>query len=211
MKKINEIIKGEKEEIKTTNFEEVSYFLRDFDNKNSELTDVEVDDYNTAPYLVSDDGKVIAKLHRDFNAVGFYQEVGDTIKYLSHVPKKEVERTTFTIYKYNETNLITDKLPQGDILIRTSYDEVLTLDNESVEDYLIYADIDLDDIEDIIYTGLSKGKTENYIVDVNLSEYIYEVDDNYRTFGNIEIEEDTTCKNCDCVDYCTLTGEEIYK
>ena len=210
MKKINEIIKGKKEEVKTTDFAVVSHLLKNC-AKTISVKSSDVGDSNTTPYLVSDDGKVIAKFNKDFNAVGFYQEVGDNVKHLSHLTEKEVEGTVFTIEKYNEINLITDTVPQGDILIRTSYDEVLTLDNESVEDYLIYADIDLDDIEDIIYTGLSKGKTENYIVDVNLSEYIYEVDDNYRTFGNIEIEEDTTCKNCDCVDYCTLTGEEIYK
>lgn len=207
MKKINEIIKGKKEEVKTTDFAEVSHFLREFDNKNLEFNNVEVDDYNTAPYLISDDGKVIAKLHRDFKAVGFYKEIGDNVKYLTHVKRgEEVEGTVFTLVKYNETNLITDKLPQGDILIRTSYDEVLTLDNESVQGYLSDRDIDLDDIEDIIYTGLSKGEIENAIVDVNLRKYIYDLDEDI-----IEIEEDTICKNCDCVDYCTLTGEEIYK
>lgn len=207
MKKINEIIKGKKEEVKTTDFAEVSHFLREFDNKNLELNNVEVDDYNTAPYLISDDGKVIAKLHRDFKAVGFYKEIGDNVKYLTHLKRgEEVEGTVFTLVKYNETNLITDKLPQGDILIRTSYDEVLTLDNESVQGYLSDRDIDLDDIEDIIYTGLSKGETENAVVDVNLRNYVYDLDDDI-----IEIEEDTCCENCDCVDYCTLTGEEIYK
>lgn len=207
MKKINEIIKGKKEEVKTTDFAEVSHFLREFDNKNLEFNNVEVDDYNTAPYLISDDGKVIAKLHRDFKAVGFYKEIGDNVKYLTHVKRgEEVEGTVFTLVKYNETNLITDKLPQGDILIRTSYDEVLTLDNESVQGYLSDRDIDLDDIEDIIYTGLSKGETENAVVDVNLRNYAYDLDDDI-----IEIEDESRCENCDCVDYCTLTGEEIYK
>lgn len=206
MKKINEIIKGEKEEIKTTDFAVVSHFLKKCDSSITKLKPSDDDDYNTTPYLISDNGKVIAKLHKDFNAVGFYQEVGDNVKYLSHITEEKVEGTVFTIGQYNQTNLITDKLPQGDILIRTSYDEVLTLDNESVEDYLSHRDIDLDDIEDIIYTGLSKGEIENAIVDVNLRKYIYDLDEDI-----IEIEEDTICKNCDCVDYCTLTGEEIYK
>lgn len=199
MRKINPVIKGESKKVQTTDVKKVSYYVRDH---NPAMTIEDSEDYNSnSQYLVSDNGKFIAKYNKEVNAVGFYEESGVNVKHLTHTTPERLEGTVFTIEEDTEIDLINDVLPQGDILIRTSYDEVLTLDNESVEDYLIYADIDLDDVEEIIYTGLSKGKTENVIVDVSLNKYI--------NLDDIEIEDDTLCKNCDCIDYCTITGEEI--
>lgn len=199
MRKINPVIKGESKKVQTTDVKKVSYYVRDH---NPAMTIEDSEDYNSnSQYLVSDNGKFIAKYNKEVNAVGFYEESGVNVKHLTHTTPERLEGTIFTIEEDTEIDLINDVLPQGDILIRTSYDEVLTLDNESVEDYLIYADIDLDDVEEIIYTGLSKGKTENVIVDVSLNKYI--------NLDDIEIEDDTLCKNCDYIDYCTITGEEI--
>lgn len=199
MRKINPVIKGESKKVQTTDVKKVSYYVRDH---NPAMTIEDSEDYNSnSQYLVSDNGKFIAKYNKEVNAVGFYEESGVNVKHLTHTTPERLEGTVFTIEEDTEIDLINDVLPQGDILIRTSYDEVLTLDNESVEDYLIYADIDLDDVEEIIYTGLSKGKTENVIVDVSLNKYI--------NLDDIEIEDDTLCKNCDYIDYCTITGEEI--
>ena len=165
------------------------------------MTIEDSEDYNSnSQYLVSDNGKFIAKYNKEVNAVGFYEESGVNVKHLTHTTPERLEGTVFTIEEDTEIDLINDVLPQGDILIKTSY-EVLTIENDSVLGFIEDRIDDLDDVEEIIYTGLSKGKTENVIVDVSLNKYI--------NLDDIEIEDDTLCKNCDCIDYCTITGEEI--
>lgn len=198
MRRISPIIKGESKKVQTTDVKKVSYYVRDH---NPAMTPEDSEDYNSnSQYLVSDNGKFIAKYNKEVNAVGFYEESGVNIKHLTHTTPERLEGTVFTIEEYTEIDLINDVLPQGDILIKTSY-EVLTIENDSVLGFIEDRIDDLDDVEEIIYTGLSKGKTENVIVDVMLNKYI--------NLDDIEIEDDTLCKNCDCIDYCTITGEEI--
>lgn len=198
MRKINPVIKGESKKVQTTDVKKVSYYVRDH---NPAMTIEDSEDYNSnSQYLVSDNGKFIAKYNKEVNAVGFYEESGVNVKHLTHTTPERLEGTVFTIEEDTEIDLINDVLPQGDILIKTSY-EVLTIENDSVLGFIEDRIDDLDDVEEIIYTGLSKGKTENVIVDVSLNKYI--------NLDDIEIEDDTLCKNCDCIDYCTITGEEI--
>ena len=79
--------------------------------------------------------------------------------------------TTFTIEVKECVDLITEVLPQGDILVKTSY-EVLTIENDSVLGFIEDEVYDLDDVEEVIYTGLSKGNTENVILDFQLYKYL---------------------------------------
>ncbi|MDU0945787.1 MAG: hypothetical protein E7A65_05125, partial [Anaerococcus vaginalis] len=120
---------------------------------------------------VSDDGKFIAKYNKYKNAVGFYKEVGDTVKHLTHVTREELGNTTFTIKEKEYINLVTEVLPQGDILLKTSY-EIVTIDNDSVLGFISDVMYDVDDVEEIIYTGLSRGRTENVILDFQLDKYL---------------------------------------
>lgn len=126
MRKINPVVKFEKL-IRTSDVEKVSNYIQ---NNNLPLNVEDNNDINAINrYLVSDDGKFIAKYNKDKNAVGFYKEVGDTFKHLTHVTREELGSTTFTIKE-------------------------------------------VDDVEEIIYTGLSSGRTENVILDFQLDKYL---------------------------------------
>lgn len=126
MRKINPVVKFEKL-IRTSDVEKVSNYIQ---NNNLPLNVEDNNDINAINrYLVSDDGKFIAKYNKDKNAVGFYKEVGDTVKHLTHVTREELGSTTFTIKE-------------------------------------------VDDVEEIIYTGLSSGRTENVILDFQLDKYL---------------------------------------
>ncbi|QLF86784.1 hypothetical protein BESEP4_00050 [Staphylococcus phage vB_SepM_BE04] len=168
MRKINPVVKFEKL-IRTSDVEKVSNYIQ---NNNLPLNVEDNNDINAINrYLVSDDGKFIAKYNKDKNAVGFYKEVGDTVKHLTHVTREELGSTTFTIKEKEYINLVTEVLPQGDILLKTSY-EIVTIDNDSVLGFISDVMYDIDDVEEIIYTGLSSGRTENVILDFQLDKYL---------------------------------------
>lgn len=115
MRKINPVVKFEKL-IRTSDVEKVSNYIQ---NNNLPLNVEDNNDINAINrYLVSDDGKFIAKYNKDKNAVGFYKEVGDTVKHLTHVTREELGSTTFTIKEKEYINLVTEVLPQGDILLK---------------------------------------------------------------------------------------------
>lgn len=198
MKKINSVIKGEGKKVQTTDVRKISYYVKDH---NPPMTLEDLEDYNAnSQYLVSDNGKFIAKYNKELNAVGFYEESGEDVKHLTHTTPEKLEGTVFTIEEETEIDLINDVLPQGDILIKFTDDSIYLPDNESVLDSVNYlADNDWDSVDDIIYTGLSKGKGENCIVDFNYNAYdIYydkEVCENY--------------PECECDNYCSSTGEYI--
>lgn len=138
MRKINPVVKFEKL-IRTSDVEKVSNYIQ---NNNLPLNVEDNNDINAINrYLVSDDGKFIAKYNKDKNAVGFYKEVGDTVKHLTHVTREELGNTTFTI-------------------------------NDSVLGFISDVMYDVDDVEEIIYTGLSRGRTENVILDFQLDKYL---------------------------------------
>ncbi|AXF38285.1 hypothetical protein Twillingate_055 [Staphylococcus phage Twillingate] len=168
MRRISPIIEKEKT-VKTNNIEEVSHYLKNADIK---IRSEDINDINVInKYLVSDNGKFIAKYNQDKNAVGFYKEAGLNVKHLTHVTREELGDTTFTIEVKECVDLITEVLPQGDILVKTSY-EVLTIENDSVLGFIEDEVYDLDDVEEVIYTGLSKGNTENVILDFQLYKYL---------------------------------------
>ena len=198
MKKINSVIKGKGKKVQTTDIMKISYNVRDH---NPTMTLEDAEDYNaSSQYLVSDNGKFIAKYNKEMNAVGFYEESGEDVKHLTHTTPEKLEGTVFTIEEETEIDLINDVLPQGDILIKFTDDSIYLPDNESVLDSVNYlADNDWDSVDDIIYTGLSKGKGENCIVDFNYNDY------------NIYYDNEV-CENypeCECSNYCSSTGEYI--
>ncbi|AAO47470.1 hypothetical protein QCF18_09810 [Staphylococcus aureus] len=202
MKKINSVIKGEGKKVQTADVRKISYYVKDY---NPCMTVDDANDYNaTSQYLVSDNGKFIAKYNKDMNAVGFYEESGDTVKHLTHTTPERLEGTVFTIEEETEIDLINDTLPQGDILIKFSDGSIYLPDNESVLDSVNYlADNDWDSVDDIIYTGLSKGNSENCIVDFNYNNY---------DIGYDDVEDEDVCDNypeCECSNYCSSTGEYI--
>ena len=194
MKKINSVIKGEGKKIQTTDVKKISYYVRDY---NPPMTLEDAEDYNaSSQYLVSDNGKFIAKYNKEMNAVGFYEESGEDVKHLTHTTPEKLEGTVFTIEEETEIDLLNDVLPQGDILIKFTDDSVYLPDNESVSDSVNYlADNDWDSVIDIIYTGLSKGNTENAIVELALDD---------------EEPEEAECGvDCDCFGFCAETGELV--
>lgn len=70
MRKINPVVKFEKL-IRTSDVEKVSNYIQ---NNNLPLNVEDNNDINAINrYLVSDDGKFIAKYNKDKNAVGFYK------------------------------------------------------------------------------------------------------------------------------------------
>ena len=130
------------------------------------------------------------------NAVGFYEESGEDVKHLTHTTPEKLEGTVFTIEEETEIDLLNDVLPQGDILIKFTDDSVYLPDNESVSDSVNYlADNDWDSVIDIIYTGLSRGNTENAIVELASDD---------------EEPEEAECGvDCDCFGFCAETGELV--
>lgn len=194
MRKINSVIKGESKKVKTTDVRKISYYVRDH---NPTMTLEDAEDYNaSSQYLVSDNGKFIAKYNKELNAVGFYEESGEDVKHLTHTTPERLEGTVFTIEEETEIDLINDVLPQGDILIKFTDDSVYLPDNESVSDSVNYlSGNDWDSVNDIIYTGLSKGNTENAIVEFALDD---------------EEPEEAECGvDCDCFGFCAETGELV--
>ncbi len=191
MKRINSVIKGKEKKIQTTDVKKISYYVRDH---NPSMTLEDAEDYNAnSQYLVSDNGKFIAKYNKEKNAVGFYEESGEDVKHLTHTTPEKLEGTVFTIEEETEIDLINDVLPQGDILVRDS-GGVTTLFDESVSDF-ISTFYDKEDVLEVIYTGLSKGNTENAIVEFTLND---------------EEPEEAECGvDCDCFGVCAETGELV--
>lgn len=195
MEVIKPIIKDDKKKVKTMDVQEVSYYV--LENSPTMILE-DAEDYNSSQYLVSDNGKFIAKYNRVVGAVGFYREVGEDVKHLSHVTPKEIAGVVWTIEKSKNINLFTKELPQGDILVKFSDEDVVTLDNESIVDMMGYVGYDdLVTIDKIYYTGISRGKTQIKEIDLStLGEYIEPIE--------------TECGiNCDCIDYCAETGESF--
>ena len=202
MKRINSVIKGKGKKVQTTDVMKISYYVRDH---NPSMTLEDAEDYNAnSQYLVSDNGKFIAKYNKEKNAVGFYEESGEDVKHLTHTTPEKLEGTVFTIEEETEIDLINDVLPQGDILIKFTDGDFYLPDNESVSDTVNYlADNDWDMIDEVIYTGISKGKGENCIVDFDSSIYHDDLFDD---------EDEEVCENypeCNCGKYCSATGEYI--
>ncbi|AFF28534.1 hypothetical protein [Staphylococcus phage SA3] len=202
MKKINSVIKGEGKKIQTTDVRKISYYVKDH---NPSMTLEDAEDYNAnSQYLVSDNGKFIAKYNKEMNAVGFYEESGEDVKHLTHTTPEKLEGTVFTIEEETEIDLINDVLPQGDILIKFTDGDIYLPDNDSVSNtvnYLVSNDWDM--VDEVIYTGISKGKGENCIVDFDSSIYHEDLFDD---------EDEEVCENypeCNCSNYCSSTGEYI--
>ena len=194
MKRINSVIKGKEKKIQTTDVKKISYYVRDH---NPSMTLEDAEDYNAnSQYLVSDNGKFIAKYNKEKNAVGFYEESGEDVKHLTHTTPEKLEGTVFTIEEETEIDLINDVLPQGDILIKFTDGDFYLPDNESVADTVNYlADNDWDSVDEVIYTGISKGKGENAIVELALDD---------------EEPEEVECGvDCDCFGFCAETGELV--
>lgn len=202
MKKINSVIKGKGKKVQTTDIMKISYYVRDH---NPTMTLEDAEDYNaSSQYLVSDNGKFIAKYNKEMNAVGFYEESGEDVKHLTHTTPEKLEGTVFTIEEETKIDLINDVLPQGDILIKFTDGDFYLPDNESVADTVNFlADNDWDMVDEVIYTGISKGKGENCIVDFDSSIYHDDLFDD---------EDEEVCENypeCNCGKYCSATGEYI--
>ena len=202
MKKINSVIKGKGKKVQTTDIMKISYYVRDH---NPTMTLEDAEDYNaSSQYLVSDNGKFIAKYNKEMNAVGFYEESWEDVKHLTHTTPEKLEGTVFTIEEETKIDLINDVLPQGDILIKFTDGDFYLPDNESVADTVNFlADNDWDMVDEVIYTGISKGKGENCIVDFDSSIYHDDLFDD---------EDEEVCENypeCNCGKYCSATGEYI--
>ncbi|VEV88171.1 hypothetical protein [Staphylococcus phage Stab20] len=202
MKKINSVIKGEGKKIQTTDVRKISYYVKDH---NPSMTLEDAEDYNaSSQYLVSDNGKFIAKYNKEMNAVGFYEESGEDVKHLTHTTPEKLEGTVFTIEEDTKIDLINDVLPQGDILIKFTDGDIYLPDNDSVSNTVNYlAGNDWDMVDEVIYTGISKGKGENCIVDFDSSIYHDDLFDD---------EDEEVCENypeCNCSNYCSSTGEYI--
>ncbi|WBF03953.1 hypothetical protein VL14_ORF08 [Staphylococcus phage vB_SauM_VL14] len=202
MKKINSVIKGEGKKIQTTDVRKISYYVKDH---NPPMTLEDAEDYNaSSQYLVSDNGKFIAKYNKEMNAVGFYEESGEDVKHLTHTTPEKLKGTVFTIEEDTKIDLINDVLPQGDILIKFTDGDIYLPDNDSVSNtvnYLVSNDWDM--VDEVIYTGISKGKGENCIVDFDSSIYHEDLFDD---------EDEEVCENypeCNCSNYCSSTGEYI--
>ncbi len=202
MKKINSVIKGEGKKIQTTDVRKISYYVKDH---NPPMTLEDAEDYNaSSQYLVSDNGKFIAKYNKEMNAVGFYEESGEDVKHLTHTTPEKLEGTVFTIEEDTKIDLINDVLPQGDILIKFTDGDIYLPNNDSVSNtvnYLVGNDWDM--VDEVIYTGISKGKGENCIVDFDSSIYHDDLFDD---------EDEEVCENypeCNCSNYCSSTGEYI--
>lgn len=227
MKFIDRELVTEKVKHVTTDIKEIIEFL--YNNRNNIGISLSLQDYEDSnasePYLFSNDGKFIAKYNSHKNAVDFYTETGDVLKRLTHTSPESMEGSHFTITKDKKVDLITDILPQGDILIKFDTGEVVTLDNESVDTYVNYLG-EWEDVQDIIYTGLSTGNTENYKVifdedrhyaslleaqrskiNDDLLSYIEECEKE----TDKEVKESCNFPDCDCEKYCTCTGEKINK
>lgn len=153
-------IKKNKIKVSTTDIVKISKYLKD----NPPIMGLHdhCDDNANSHYLVSDSGKYIAKINYPLGAVGFYKEKGNLIKHLSHIDKEELGGETFTIAVNEEINLIEDVLPQGDIIIKLKDGRTIVPDDESVST-AIYMFFYL--VDKIIYTGISEGNGENYLVD----------------------------------------------
>ncbi|BAO09433.1 hypothetical protein X577_gp120 [Staphylococcus phage S25-4] len=202
MKKINSVIKGEGKKIQTTDVRKISYYVKDH---NPSMTLEDAEDYNaSSQYLVSDNGKFIAKYNKEMNAVGFYEESGEDVKHLTHTTPEKLEGTVFTIEEDTKIDLINDVLPQGDILIKFTDGDIYLPDNDSISNTVNYlAGNDWDMVDEVIYTGISKGKGENCIVDFDSSIYHDDLFDD---------EDEEVCENypeCNCSNYCSSTGEYI--
>ncbi|WRW34652.1 hypothetical protein CF5_0052 [Staphylococcus phage CF5] len=225
MKFIDRELVTEKVKHTTTDIKEIAEFL--YNNRNN--VSISLQDYEDSnasePYLVSSDGKFIAKYNSHKNAVGFYTETGDVLKRLTHTTPEAMEGSQFTITKDKKVDLITDVLPQGDILIKFDTGEVVTLDNESVDTYVNYLG-EWEDVQDIIYTGLSNGNTENYKVIFDEDKYYTYLAEEQRSNINEdlldyieereketdeEMENDCDFPTCDCEKYYTCTGEKLIK
>ena len=234
MKRINSVIKGKGKKVQTTDVMKISYYVRDH---NPSMTLEDAEDYNaSSQYLVSDNGKFIAKYNKEMNAVGFYEESGEDVKHLTHTTPEKLEGTVFTIEEETEIDLLNDVLPQGDILVRDS-GGVTTLYDESANDFISTFYDKKEEVE-VIYTGLSKGNTENAIVEFSISDYTKdfysneyyadEAEERFNSIDNKEIKEYITkrkkevdeevyqseevCDNypeCECDNYCSSTGEYI--
>lgn len=223
MKFIDREIVTEKFKHATTDIKDIAEFLYN-NRKNIGISLQDYEDSNASePYLISNDGKFIAKYNSHKNAVGFYTETGDVLKRLTHTTPEAMEGSYFTITKDKKVDLITDILPQGDILIKFDTGEVVTLDNESVDTYVNYLG-EWEDVQDIIYTGLSTGNTENYKVIFDedrhyaslLEDQRSKINDDLLSYieecereTDKEVKESCDFPACDCEKYCTSTGEKL--
>ncbi|XWX32510.1 hypothetical protein LCFBJUUZ_CDS0051 [Staphylococcus phage PG-2021_76] len=169
MEKISPIIvTGEKVEY-TKDVRKISeYVMLEHDKIKGTVEDAE--DRNALnPFLYSLDKKFVAQYNPEVDGVGFYkvEESNDFVTF-RHATREEIEDSEFPIIEPDIKNVLTDVLPQGDVLIHNKNGSVNSIYGESVLDYAKRRDINF--IQTIYYTGISTGQSE--IQGIHVSDLI---------------------------------------
>lgn len=174
MRTISPILKGKKEQFKTSGLYDILDFLT---NQNPPMTEIDAADYNmTQPFLISDDGNYVAaksgsvEKHSNLSGIGLYRVIKGIPSMLTHITYEEFlrEKVTFTLEKETEYNILEITHPKGDIILKMKNGNCLLCPNPVVDLADTY---DLwNDIDEIIYTGISKNNTENVLID--FSDYL---------------------------------------
>lgn len=170
--------------ITTNNIQDISQYVIEGQEIETEISMGEVvDNLTISPYLWNVDRTAVAQYNQEFGAVGYYKEVGEDVKRLVHLDISVASKISpFQIKKTETVDLLRDKLPAGDIIIK--YKEYYYASNlitktkietDMLEDYSVKEFVSLflgswDDVEKVYYTGLSTGGNE--IVEVDFSEFL---------------------------------------
>lgn len=169
MEKISPIIvTGEKVE-HTSDIRKVSEYVRLEYNKTSGTVEDAEDRNALNPFLYSLSKNFVAQYNKEVDGVGFYKvEKDNDFVTFRHTNMKEIEGEEFAIIEPDIKNILTDVLPQGDVLIHHKNGSINSTYNESVLEYAKRRDINF--IQTIYYTGISTGQTE--IQGVHVSDLI---------------------------------------
>lgn len=129
-------------------------------------------DHNVSePFILSTDGKVMAKVNADLNDVGFYYVVGQNVKSLTHVGSpSEITDVVFEYLKDEEVDVLDSVLPSGDLIVYAGNLAHTTNGAENIHEMLVRLNINPEDVTKIVYLGLSVGELEPTVL--NPSEYL---------------------------------------
>lgn len=133
-------------------------------------TDKDAEDVNALnPFLYSADFNFVAQYNKYLDAVGFYKvHLENNLTIFRHTTEEEIEGVEFIIVEPEIKNVLTDVLPEGDIIIKNKNKSMHSIYDESVLEYAKRRDINF--ISSVYYTGLSTGQTE--IQKIHVSELI---------------------------------------
>lgn len=172
MEKISPFIVKELREVNTTDLGKISDYVK-IAHDTVKGTPEDAKDRNSLnPFLVSLNKDFVAQYNKDVGGVGFYKiEKENNLVTFRHTSLGEIRGVEFPILEEVSIDAFNDVLPQGDVIIKFSDNDIFLPDNESVIDVINhYADNDLSSVEAVYYTGLSRNETEIRELDL---DYLY--------------------------------------